>query len=118
MSRGKFWSGWLAPSRPRPAPRSGDGRHRSGDAQKDEEESDTGRETVDETRRLLRHRLGQAPAPVSEPRVQKNLSIARSDAARMAALARRDGRSQARLIGAALDCYERSYGRLDVTPEE
>ena len=39
-------------------------------------------------------------------RVQKNLSILESDADRLAALAKRDGLSQARLLSAALDAYE------------
>ena len=43
----------------------------------------------------------------SEKRVQKNLSILESDAARLAALAKRDGVSQARLLSVALDAYER-----------
>jgi hypothetical protein len=50
-------------------------------------------------------------APSSEPasgkRVQKNLSILESDAGRLKALADRDGVSQARLLSAALDAYER-----------
>jgi hypothetical protein len=40
-------------------------------------------------------------------RVQKNLSILESDAARLKALALRDGVSQARLLARALDAYER-----------
>lgn len=40
-------------------------------------------------------------------RVQKNLSILESDAERLSALAKRDGLSQARLLSAALDAYER-----------
>jgi hypothetical protein len=43
-----------------------------------------------------------------EKRVQKNLSILESDAARLATLAKRDGLSQARLLTAALDAYENS----------
>lgn len=39
-------------------------------------------------------------------RVQKNLSILDSDAERLAALAKRDGLSQARLLSVALDAYE------------
>lgn len=54
-------------------------------------------------------------------RVQKNLSILESDAERLAALAKRDGISQARLLSAALDAYEHSstaskwsaHGRID-----
>lgn len=41
-------------------------------------------------------------------RVQKNLSILESDAERLTALAKRDGVSQARLLAAALDAYERT----------
>ena len=47
-------------------------------------------------------------APASDPgkRVQKNLSILERDAERLAALAKRDGLSQARVLSAALDAYE------------
>jgi len=48
-----------------------------------------------------------APAPVTGKRVQKNLSILESDAERLKALAKRDGISQAQLLSAALDAYER-----------
>lgn len=50
----------------------------------------------------------QAPVSVSDTslRVQKNLSILQHDADRLAALAKRDGLSQARLLSAALDAYE------------
>lgn len=52
-------------------------------------------------------------APSSEPatskRVQKNLSILEHDAERLKALADRDGVSQARLLSAALDAYERMH---------
>lgn len=41
-------------------------------------------------------------------RVQKNLSILESDAERLSTLAKRDGLSQARLLSAALDAYEKS----------
>lgn len=41
-------------------------------------------------------------------RVQKNLSILEGDAARLKALADRNGLSQARLLSAALDAYEAS----------
>lgn len=44
----------------------------------------------------------------SEKRVQKNLSILECDAERLAALAKRDGLSQARLLSAALDAYEQT----------
>lgn len=40
-------------------------------------------------------------------RVQKNLSLLERDAERLTALAKRDGLSQARLLSAALDAYER-----------
>lgn len=71
-------------------------------------------------RRILRERMqqagsataGQADDLAKDLRVQKNLSLRKSDAERMAALARRDQRSQARLIAAALDCYEDAFGRL------
>lgn len=50
-------------------------------------------------------------APSSESatgkRVQKNLSILEGDAERLRALAQRDGVSQARILSAALDAYER-----------
>jgi hypothetical protein len=53
-----------------------------------------------------------APSPVPaldmSKRVQKNLSILERDAERLAAFAKRDGISQARLLSAALDAYERS----------
>lgn len=51
-------------------------------------------------------------SPESGKRVQKNLSILESDAERLSALAKRDGLSQARLLSAALDLYERSGPRL------
>ncbi len=50
-----------------------------------------------------------APAPVTAKRVQKNLSILESDAERLKALAKRDGISQAQLLSAALDAYERRH---------
>ncbi|MCD8571200.1 MAG: hypothetical protein LRY76_06725 [Alphaproteobacteria bacterium] len=50
-----------------------------------------------------------APVPVSGKRVQKNLSILESDAERLKALAKRDGISQAQLLSAALDSYERRH---------
>lgn len=66
-------------------------------------------------------RLEQRDEPASAPesakqvvtaetgkRVQKNLSILEGDAARLKALAERDGLSQARLLSAALDAYEAS----------
>lgn len=63
-------------------------------------------------RRILEARLGAVAAADTQVRVQKNLSIARHDAERMARLARRDGVSQARLLALALDCYEAAYGHL------
>jgi hypothetical protein len=52
-------------------------------------------------------------APASEPatgkRVQKNLSILECDAERLRALAERDGLSQARILSAAMDAYERMH---------
>ncbi|HRO48936.1 MAG TPA: hypothetical protein PLW75_02245 [Hyphomicrobium sp.] len=63
-------------------------------------------------RRILEARLGALAAADRQPRVQKNLSIEREDADRMAGLARRDGLSQARLLALALDCYEAAYGPL------
>lgn len=58
----------------------------------------------------IRRHLRPAPKPQREleagKRVQKNLSILEGDAARLAALAKRDGLSQARLLSAALDAYE------------
>jgi hypothetical protein len=41
--------------------------------------------------------------------VQKNLSILEHDAERLRALAERDGVSQARILSAALDAYERMH---------
>lgn len=49
------------------------------------------------------------PAPETGKRVQKNLSILEGDAARLTALAKRDGISQARVLSAALDAYESCY---------
>lgn len=40
-------------------------------------------------------------------RVQKNLTILERDAERLAAFAKRDGLSQARVLSAALDAFER-----------
>jgi len=71
---------------------------------------------LDQIRKHLR--LEETPAPVQAaradagldggPRVQKNLSILQHDAKRLEALAKRDGLSQARLLSAALDAYERA----------
>lgn len=44
-------------------------------------------------------------------RVQKNLSVLESDAERLSMLAKRDGLSQAKLLSAALDAYEKISGR-------
>lgn len=65
-----------------------------------------------QARRILEARLRSVTASAPDGRVQKNLSIARHDAERMTGLARRDGVSQARLLAAALDCYEAAYGPL------
>lgn len=58
----------------------------------------------------IRRHLRPAPPKVATleggKRVQKNLSIMEADAGRLAALAKRDGLSQARLLSAALDAYE------------
>lgn len=57
----------------------------------------------------IRRHLRQVPKhePINGKRVQKNLSILESDAARLLALAKRDGVSQARLLSAAIDAYEK-----------
>ncbi|MBU1210176.1 MAG: hypothetical protein KJ587_02760 [Alphaproteobacteria bacterium] len=57
----------------------------------------------------------KAPLPKPPPgkRVQKNLTILESDAARLKALAKRDGLSQARLLSAALDAYENGQRKTD-----
>lgn len=56
----------------------------------------------------LKRRLRIEPAEVlpKPPLVQKNLSIPKPDAARMKALAERDGLTQAALVVKALDAYE------------
>ena len=65
---------------------------------------------LDQIRAHLRPKVAAAPRVVSTleggKRVQKNLSIIESDAERLATLANRDGLSQARLLGAALDAYQ------------
>ena len=65
---------------------------------------------LDQIRAHLRPELPAPPRIVATlgggKRVQKNLSILESDAERLAALAKRDGLSQARLLSAALDAYE------------
>lgn len=64
----------------------------------------------------LKRHLGTKPktakAAPRAKRVQKNLSISPEDAARLKALARRDGLSQAELFIAALDAYESLKGKL------
>ncbi|MBN9260941.1 MAG: hypothetical protein J0I57_07495 [Hyphomicrobium sp.] len=62
---------------------------------------------------LVSKALG-APLPRRETikRVQKNLSLIESDGRRLQGLARRDGLSQARLLGRALDAYEAHHGKL------
>lgn len=72
---------------------------------------------LDQIRKHLRldqaHRENAASAGSREPpsgkRVQKNLSILEHDAERLRALAEREGVSQARLLSAALDAYERMH---------
>jgi hypothetical protein len=65
----------------------------------------------------LKPKVKPEPEPIplrdtaSEKRVQKNLSILESDAARLATLAKCRGLSQARLLTAALDAYERADKR-------
>lgn len=61
---------------------------------------------IEQIRRHLLPALKAQRAPETGKRVQKNLSILESDAARLLALAKRDGLSQARLLSAALDAYE------------
>lgn len=67
----------------------------------------------------IRQHLRPAPAapvrvapPDGGKRVQKNLSILERDAARLTALAKRDGLSQARLLSAALDAYDGVESKL------
>lgn len=66
---------------------------------------------LEQIRAHLRPELA-APARVATlecgKRVQKNLSILESDAERLSMLAKRDGLSQARLLSAALDAYDKS----------
>lgn len=64
---------------------------------------------LDQIRRHLRLVPQRRPqvADESGKRVQKNLSILERDADRLSALAKRDGFSQAKLLSAALDAYER-----------
>ncbi len=51
------------------------------------------------------------PSAPKEKRVQKNLSLSQSDAERLKALAKREGLSQAALISAALDAYEKLHSQ-------
>ncbi len=68
---------------------------------------------LDAIRKHLRLTTPKPRAPAHKPaaatgkRVQKNLSILESDAKRLKALAKRDGLSQAQLLSAALDAYEK-----------
>ena len=48
----------------------------------------------------------------SQSRVQKNLSLLKSDAERLKALATRENCSQAKLFAKALDAFEMLYGPL------
>lgn len=76
---------------------------------------------LDQIRKHLRLEPKLRPVPETAPirdasgdkRVQKNLSILESDSARLTALAKRDGLSQARLLSAALDAYERMHKQAD-----
>lgn len=108
----KFWAGWLRPARPRPALENAAGQHRGSDA---EDKSDRNADST--PRRILKERM-RKPAPEAGHRVQKNLSLTRFDAERLAVLARRDAVSQARVLGLALDAYEKSYGKLSDEGEE
>lgn len=62
---------------------------------------------LEEIKRHLRPARKTAQKPAPGKRVQKNLTILEIDAARIKVLAKRDGLSQARLLSAALDAYER-----------
>jgi len=54
-----------------------------------------------------------SPPPVPKQKlVQKNLSLPERDAVRLKRLSQRDGLTQAGLLIAALDAYERHFGRL------
>jgi hypothetical protein len=74
---------------------------------------------LDQIRKHLQLDQSQAEQPLpsllvesaSGKRVQKNLSILESDAERLRALAQREGVSQARLLSAALDAYERMLSK-------
>lgn len=108
----KFWAGWLRPARPRPAVLETASQHRGSDA-----EGKSDRNADSTSRRILKERL-RKPAPEAGHRVQKNLSLTRFDAERLAVLARRDSVSQARVLGLALDAYEKSYGKLSDEGDE
>ncbi|MEO0811123.1 MAG: hypothetical protein AAFW82_10925 [Pseudomonadota bacterium] len=64
---------------------------------------------------LLRSKAKPQPRPAKTggKRVQKNLTIHEDDAKRLAAMAKRDKISQARLLSLALDVYEDCYGPLN-----
>lgn len=66
---------------------------------------------LDQIRRHLRLVPQQPPAKEDGKRVQKNLSILERDAERLSALAKRDSLSQARLLSAALDAYDRQNNK-------
>jgi len=54
------------------------------------------------------------PGPVTgEKRVQKNLSVLKTDARRLEALAAREQLTQARVLSLALDAFELVYGALE-----
>jgi len=56
----------------------------------------------------------RTPGPVAgEKRVQKNLSILKTDARRLEALAAREQLPQARILSMALDAFELVYGALE-----
>lgn len=63
--------------------------------------------------RLITEAMGERQARrQTVRRVQKNLSLLETDVHRLQGLARRDGLSQARLLGKALDAYEAYHGKL------
>jgi len=51
-----------------------------------------------------------------ERRIQKNLSVLKTDARRLEALAAREQLSQARILSMALDAFEVVHGPLDAQP--
>lgn len=69
-------------------------------------------------RAVLRERLKAVRPVETGERVQKNLTVLRTDAARLASLAAREATSQARILALALDCYEQAYGPLATTDPE